>query len=212
MLQSILKYLDFISPSLLLLFVLTDKKVMRRRDYLFWFVVVQVLLNGTGDLLEKLKTENLYIYHINCAISFTILSGYFRSVLNFKKIDWIIGTIYLLFLTFLVIDIFTLENFNSFNSCSYGIAGFILVTYSFLYFLEQILQPTTTAITRSKDFWYVTAIFTYYASNFFIFISYNWLTQEYTTNIFAIIWRIHNVIFFIMCVYLYIGFKCKPSS
>ncbi len=211
MFQSILKYLDSISPSLLLIFILTDKKVMWRRDYLFWFIVTQVLLNGAANILEQLKIENLYIYHINCVVSFTVLSGYFRSLLKFKNINWITGIIYFLFFIFFVIDIITLENFNSFNSFSYGIVSFILVTYSFLYFLEQILRPTTTAITRSKDFWFVTAIFTYYASSFFIFISYSWLTREYTTHIFAVIWRIHNVIILIMCIYLYIGFKCKPS-
>ena len=209
--QNILKYLDFISPLLLLIFILINKKAIWRRDYLFWFIIAQVLLNGIGNILEEQKIDNLFIYRLNCIASFVILSEYFRHLLTFKKVNLIIGLVSLVFFICFAVDLIKLENFNSFNSYSYGLASFILTTYSFLYFLNQISQPTESVITQSKDFWYVTGIFTYYASNFFIFLSYNWLTQEYSTNIFALIWRIHNVILLIMCVYIFLGFRCKPS-
>lgn len=211
-LQNVLKYLDFISPLLLLLFMLASKKVTWRRDYLFWFIVSQVVLNGIGNILEEQKIDNLYVYRINCAVSFVILSEYFRHLLTFKRVNFIIGITCFLFFICFVVDIIKLETFSSFNSYTYGLASFILTTYSFLYFLNQISHPTAIIITKSRDFWYVTGIFTYYASNFFIFLSYNWLTKEYTTNIFALIWRIHNVILLIMCIYIFLGFRCKPSQ
>lgn len=212
-LQDILKYLDFIAPFLLLLYVLVKKDIIIwKRDYLFWFIVTQVILNGVGNILEEQKIDNLYIYHLNCAASFIILSEYFRHLLTFKRVNLTVGIVCILFIICFVVDVMKFENFNSFNSYTYGLASFILTTYSFIYFLKQILHPTTVVITRSKDFWYVTGIFTYYASNFFIFSSFTWLTQEYTINIFALIWRIHNVILLIMCIYLFIGFRCNKSS
>lgn len=210
--QNILKYLDFISPLLLLVYMLGSKQATWRRDYLFWFILSQVVLNGTGNILEEEKIANLYIYHINCVVSFLVLSEYFRHLLVLKKVNLIVGVICAVFFICFIVDIMKLENFNSFNSYSYGLASFILTTYAFIYYLNQISHPTGAVITKSKDFWYVTGIFTYYASNFFIFLSYNWLTKEYTTNIFALIWRIHNVILLLMCVYIFLGFRCKSSK
>ena len=189
-----------------------SKKITWRRDYLFWFILIQFILNGTGDILEEKKIENLYIYHINCVASFLILSEYFRHLLKLKRVNLIVGVICFLFFICFIIDVSKLENFNSFNSYSYGLASFILTTYSLIYFLNEISHPTGIVITKSKDFWYVTGIFTYYTSNFFIFLSFNWLAQEYTTNIFGLIWRIHNVILMIMCIYIFLGFRCKPSQ
>lgn len=212
MIQDVLKYMDSIGPTLLFIIILFRRHSGWKRDYIFWFILAQVIFNNTASFLEIKRMSNLYIYHINCVISFAILSAYFNKILLWKRITPIIIIVYILFFAFFIYDTIKLESFNSFNSYTYGIAGLVLITYSFLYFLEQILWPTTRTIIKSKNFWYVTAIFTYYASNFFIFISYKWLTEEYTINVFSLIWRIHNVILALICVYLYIGFRQKLTS
>ena len=210
-LREIFIWLDAISPLLILLFALANKKVMWWKDCLFWFVVAQATLNSIADILDRvLNAHNLYLYHINCAISFIILSSYFKRTLTLKKINLITVTTLIVFFLFFIIDIIRWESFDTFNSNSLGLASFILIAYCFLYYLEQILHPTTISITKSKDFWYVTGIFTYYASNFFIFISYNWLTQKGTKL--TLIWETHNVILLIMCIYILIGFLCKPTQ
>jgi len=208
--MDVLKYLDVISPSLLLTYMLISRRETWRRDYLFGYILTQVVLNGIGNILEEKKIENLFIYHLNCVVSFLILSEYFRHLLITRRINLVIRIICFLFFICFLVDLTYLEKFSSFNIHSYGLASFILTTYCFLYFLNQISHPTGIIITKSKDFWYVTGIFTYYTSNFFIFLSFNWLTQEYTTNVFGLIWRMHNVILMIMCIYIFLGFRCKP--
>lgn len=209
--QRILIWLDAISPLLLLLFVSVNKKVIGWKDCILLFVASQAILNSIADILDQvIDAHNLYLYHINCAVSFILLSLYFKQTLTIKKISPITITTLVIFLLFFIIDIIHWENFDTFNSNSLGLASFILIGYCFLYYLKQILQPTTISITKSKDFWYVTGIFTYYASNFFIFISYNWLTQNGAKL--DLIWKTHNVILLIMCIYIFIGFKCKPTQ
>ncbi len=101
--QEILIWLDAISP-LLLLFALANKKIMGRRDCLFWFIVAQAVLNSVADILDQgFNAHNLYLYHINCAVSFILLSAYFKGTLALKKINLITITTLVIFLLFFTI-------------------------------------------------------------------------------------------------------------
>jgi hypothetical protein len=212
-LMILLIYLDTIPSLLLLLYLLPNYKTLwRRRNYVFFFILSQFILNLTAGILERYRIENVNIYHLNCVVSFLLLSEYFKSIVLFKQIKRIANMVGIIFFICFVIDITTIENFNTFNSYSYGLASFILTTYSLIYFLKQISYPTEIVITKTKDFWFITGIFTYYACNFLIFLSINWIIQTYSITIFDLIWRIHNVILAIMCIYFFFGFRCKLNQ
>lgn len=212
MLVQIPKYLDVISPLLLVLFALAQGKVTSGRDYIFLFVVVQTLLNGFATVLYQLFDKpNLYIYNINCVVSFFILAAYLASILQFQRKYLLASVVFTLFIGFLIFNAVVLENFiTEFNSNIYGLVSFLLVMLCFLYYLGKLKNPTTKNITKSTDFWYVTGILTYYTSSFFIFITFNNLTQSNNNGV-RYLWPIHNVLFFIMCVYFFIGLLCKRS-
>ena len=212
MLNELLKSLDVISPLLLLICIHTSKKIVVRRDFFYWFIVTQAVLNNYAYILDQhLDKDNLYVYHINCAISFLIISEYFQNLLSIRKIKLVISFILLFFIVFYIVNVFLWEDFNTFNSNSLGLASFIIILYCFLYYREQIIHPATKKIIKSRNFWYVTALFTYFSSSFFIFITYRYLTQSGVHNL-GILWKIHNVFFFIMSVYIFIGFLCQPSQ
>jgi hypothetical protein len=208
------KYLDVVPPLLLILFGLFSPQVTIRKDYLFWYLVVQTLLNTISMIIYLVYNgNNLFFYNTNCILSFLILSAYFASILQFKDTRPVIIGVAGLFLVVLIFNAIKFENIiDQFNSNMYGLAAFILVVYCFLFYLQNLLNPNQD-IVQSVDFWYVTGILTYYASSFFIFITFNYLTQsntQYNTGI-KILWPIHNLLFLVMCGYLFKGMLCKRS-
>jgi hypothetical protein len=48
------KYLDIISPLALLVFALLRGNIQLRRDYIFWFIMCQALINGIAIIYDKL--------------------------------------------------------------------------------------------------------------------------------------------------------------
>lgn len=204
------KYLDSISPLLLVLYLLLSRTRMEKRDYLFWFLLAQTLINGYAIILDQLLDRpNLYLYHANCALSFLILSAYFRHILTFGRAKSIVFSILFLFSLFFIVNLLLWEDLSTFNSNSFGLASLILVAYCFLYYLENLIYPKPFLITKTRNFWFVTGILTYYASSFFIFITYRSLTEQEIKDI-GILWQIHNVVFLVLCVYLLIGYQYKP--
>ncbi|KAA5538566.1 hypothetical protein [Adhaeribacter rhizoryzae] len=209
------KYLDVVPPFLLILFALANPQISVRRDYIFWYLVVQTLLNTISMIIYQVfDGSNLIIYNTNCVIVFLILSGYFANLLQFKDTKKVIIGVAVLFLVVLIFNALKFEHIvDQFNSNMYGLAAFIVVVYCFLYYLQNLLNPTKD-IVKTVDFWYVTGLLTYYASSFFIFITFNYLMQsnsQYNTGI-KILWPIHNVLFLVMCGYLFKGMLCKRSQ
>jgi hypothetical protein len=204
------KFLDSIPPGGLVAYAMISGRVSWR-DFIFQFLLLQTVLNTTANILQHFyDLPNLYLYHTNCILSFLILSGYFMELLSFRFARPVLLLVIGLFLVFVVIDIIFWEGLDSFNSNSYSVASFIIIAYCLLYYYQKLTNPATMSIFKSRDFYYVTGLLTYFTSCFFIFVSYRKLTQENVANL-GLVWRIHNVVFLIMCLYILIGFLCKPS-
>ncbi|RDC62872.1 hypothetical protein AHMF7616_01471 [Adhaeribacter pallidiroseus] len=209
MLSEITKFLDVISLLLVVVY-LFQNQLNCKRDYIFWFILTQTIINGTANFYDKILLQNnLFLYHLNCGASFLILSIYYFRISAFKSIRFFILVMFFVFTVFFTVNILTWENLQSFNSNSYSVASLFIVIYSFLYYLENLLRPATVAITKSKDFWFITGFFTYYASCFFIFVTFKKLTQSNTKDV-GLLWQIHNVLYLILCIYLFKGIICKP--
>lgn len=209
MLLEITKFLDVISLLLLVVYLFKNQLHLKR-DYIFWFILAQTLINGVANFYDKVLLENnLFLYHLNCGASFLILSIYYFHVTTMKRLQSFILVMFFVFTVFFTVNILTWENLQSFNSNSFSVASLFIVIYSFLYYLENLLRPATIAITKSKDFWFVTGFFTYYASSFFIFVTFKKLTQSNTKDL-GILWQTHNILYLILCIYLFRGIICKP--
>jgi hypothetical protein len=205
-----MNYLDSLAPAVLLILVLV-KRIDFRHDYVVHFIAVQFLCNFLasvlGDLLDH--DNNLYVYHLNCFVSFVLLSLHFRQV--FRNVTYQKATLVILimFVGFFLLNVSLWEDLFVFNSNSFAVASFLITSYSLMYYLENLTNPPRENMVHSRVFWYTTGLFTYYTCSFFIFITYRRLTQNNISDT-AILWRIHNVVFLIMCVHLFIGILCKP--
>jgi len=209
MLSQITKFLDVISPWLLLIFFLVKIKKDLRRNYIFWFILFQTSVNTVSIVYDQyLFLSNLHFYHLNCAVSFFILTIYFSTILKFNHVHNILYGVLILFGALCFVNIMLWEDLRTFNSNSYSLASFIIVVYSFLYYLENLLRPATIDIAKSQNFWYVTGLFTYYAGSFFIFLTFKKLTFLNLKNL-GFLWQTHNILFLILCIFLARGIICQ---
>jgi hypothetical protein len=202
-------YFDTVPPLLLLILAIT-LMVRPKRDYVFYYICCQFIFNGYANLLNELLRDNLFVYSLNFSWSYFILSLYFIDIYNSPVLTRLILFIVVLFQ---VDSLFNIEQVTSeitFNSISFGIISLLITFYCLLYYTKQLSTQPKENILHVRDFWYVNGIFTYYASNFFIFLTFNTLVNRHYTNI-GIIWKIHNVVFLVMCIYFFVGLQCKPS-
>jgi hypothetical protein len=177
-----------------------------------WYIAAQAGLNSIAWVLDQVfDCRNLPLYHLNCLISFLILSAYFSTILHFSKARFMLLVVLALYMVFFFVNLMLWESIWAFNSNSFSIASLILITYCFLFYLEKLIHPATTNIAESRDFWYVTGIFTYYAGSFVILGTYRVFTQLHVKNL-GVLWQAHNIIFLILCLYLFKAILCKPSQ
>ena len=204
----LINYLDTLPPLIILLFALYNKGL--RGSFIFHFLVIQLVCNLASNILNELDRGNLYMYHINCLLSVYALSLFYIRLFNTSATKRTISVVAIIFTCFFLYNIYIWEPIAVFNSNSFGMASFILCAYALFYYLKLLKSSAEDNILTSANFWFNTGIFSYYTINFFIFLTYNKLTQEKLPML-GIIWQLHNVIFLIMCVYIFIGTLCKRS-
>ncbi len=207
--RKFIDYLDTVPPFLLLIVAfVTIGRI--RRDFILYYLACQFFFNGYANLLNELIFDNLFVYSLNFAWSYFILSQYFSKIYGSRRLSWLISALIIPIQWSLVETLQTSRTIAFFDSTSFGIVSLLITLACLIYYARQLATKPQEDILTVRDFWYVNGIFTYYTSNFFIFLTYRTLTYLQPSNI-SIIWRIHNVVFLIMCIYFFIGFRCKTS-
>lgn len=179
------------------------------QKYICFYLLLQVALNSVCSVLAAERINNILLYQANCLASLIFITLFFNEVVPafkrhgwFKLLSWSLVTILAVYMIF--------ENKNVFNSHSFSYTGLIIVLYSLLFFYNKITHPSLTKITKEPVFWFVTGFFIYYSATFMIFVSYSVLTEEQKIDV-NLLWRLHNIIFLIMCIYISVGYLCNTS-
>jgi len=203
-------YFDTV-PPLLLLIVAFAMARQWKKDCIIYYLWVQFIFNGYANLLNELLLDNLFVYSLSFSWSFFILSLYFAELYSSIKLKAIILSIVVIFQIYSLNYVQPATIQASFDSISFGLMGLLITVYSLLYYAKQLRNQPKENILYVPHFWFVNGIFTYYASNFFIFLTFDTLINRHYTNL-SIIWRIHNVVFLVMCIYFFIGLQCRNSQ
>ncbi|WP_338870970.1 hypothetical protein WBJ53_24165 [Spirosoma sp. SC4-14] len=169
------------------------------------------MFNGYANLLNELMFDNLFVYSLNFSWSYFVLSLYFAKLYSSTTLRVIILSIVMIFQIYSLNHVQPATIQATFDSISFGLIGLLITIYGLLYYAKQLGNQPKENILYVPDFWFVNGIFTYYASNFFIFLTFNTLINRHYADI-SIIWRIHNVVFLVMCIYFFIGFQCRSSQ
>ena len=214
---SILNYIDTAAPLLTLFFFIKPfKKLAKELRFIFWFVAVQFITNLVSSLCEMLYIwsnhsivwSNYSIYALNIVLSFGVLSYLFYQ-LNIPVIKKLAPVFSILFTICAVFSLAKGDGVSSYNSILSALASFVITAYCLIFFYWRLVKDTRlTGLTNSSFFWIVIGLFTYYTGSFFIFISYNYLIAK-EFNAIGILWRFHNVLLTIFCIYTIYGLTCK---
>jgi len=206
---TIFNYIDIGAPLFTLLFFIKPfKQLPRELLYIFAFVAVQFITSLIATILEKLVITNYSVYLVNIILSFVILSVLFYEIGN-PLIKRLFPFTSLLFLGFATVSIANGDGLGTYNSAISASASFIITAYCLIFFYWRLVRDTQySGLTESAFFWIVIGIFTYYTGSFFIFISYKYLIVR-EASIIGILWRFHNLLLTIFCIYTIYGLTCK---
>lgn len=180
----------------------------RELHYIFLFVCAQFITNLAASILELAKVNNYGMYSANIIITFSLISLMFYSLIN-KKIDKIISGCSILFFLIFIVSLLNGDGIDYFNSIISAVASFIISAYCLIYFYWKLVNDDrSTGLTKSAFFWIAVGLFTYYTGSFFIFMSYKFLIVQ-EPNVIGILWRFHNVLLTIFCIYTIYGITCQ---
>ncbi len=172
--------------------------------FLFYMIML-VMVECTAAVLHHFHRPNLYIYNVFSLLSFSFLFWWFRSVLENKQ--WIILTIYSLFLGSYLYSIFTLDiNETLFPiPLMIGTVGIIIV--SGLYFYDLLRSDEVIYFMRLKEFWITVGLLLFYVAFLPLFLFQQVLFTRLSE--FALVIMILNIILYVSFSY---AFLVKPPN
>lgn len=208
----IIQYLDIVSPFLALFAMFLTKKHRDEKNvYLLIFLVVQIAFNAFAKyLMFKQAPSNIIVYKTNAFFSYITVTAYLINIYTPLLSSVFLKTIkissLLLSLPFLFILI--LEDDTFFASSSFSYLSLVISILCFIFYFYKLANPKEENIMKSGHFWSISGLLLYYAGNFFIFFYYKIFTSNRVDDL-QTLWLIHNVIFFIMSIFLVFSFKLK---
>ena len=107
-----------------------------------------------------------------------------------------------LFFTFVAVNFVFFESpVQLFSSRLFTVEAIVLLFFCIYFYLNAITQERNEKLSRQPVFWIVTGLSVYEAVNFFIFLLFTYLANNYT--IFAKnIWNLHNISYIILCIFI----------
>ena len=214
MLLDIINFLDVLAPLAALLFFPGRKnRQLGEHIFIVLYLCTQLAFNALAKywMYVYVGQPNCFIYQINGCVSMVVLSAYF-SVKYLRTITKPAHRIIflcsagaaILMLALLV----SFENNKVFTSQSYGFIALIINAYSVMFYYQKLRNQVIEHITSTRSFWFISGLFIYYSGSFFIFLTYKVFTITANQH-FSILWSVHNIILFIMCILMSKGFLCR---
>lgn len=206
---NILKYLDVIAPFFALILFLLNKELLKEKAirYMYLFLIVQIVFNGISIGIGLFRNGNTHIYfHLNCLFSFYLILSYFEEIKILTK-KLLLSILFIsIYISYLIME----DGFFRFNSMGFSLASLIIVILCFKYYYFLLKNPQLDSFFNSNVFWITTGLFTYYVCNFIIFSTFGYMTKIAPHA--GYLWRFHNVVLFILCIYLIKGISCKKKE
>lgn len=148
---------------------------------------------------EWLQTNN-HLYNTHSIVRFFLFSIFFLRLKQQNR-PWIQRGLMVFFSIFIVVNFAFFEDYFNFSQLSSRLltveASVILLLCVQFYFLRLKEEH----YDLNYPYWFVTGMSVYYAVNFFIFLFHTTVSEQLQD--FAIsIWKIHNITFVIMCIFI----------
>lgn len=213
----ILNILDSLGPALAVGILVSYKRTLPKEIWLILiFCLVQLVCNTIATIIERLAIpnsffllqNNYWVYKLNSMSCFLIVLYLFaRHLLHFRPT--LLYALLLLYALASVLLIIRGDGVFQFNSVSSALESIVIVALCLYFFYSKLINThEEVSIPETSIFWCVVGIFTYYAGAFFIFISYKYFIGSNNSTV-GVLWRFHNILLFICCLYISYGILCK---
>ncbi|MFL9484899.1 hypothetical protein ACI6Q2_19095 [Chitinophagaceae bacterium LWZ2-11] len=210
-------FMGVIAPSFVLFPIIAAffkyQVIKKEFKIFFYYLVLTALINGVSIYLAKRHIANLPLLHANTIIEAIILLYFFKLVFQGKAITkWIIGLM-IAFPVFCCINFIFFQSIHSFNTYSRPIEAVMFIVLCMMYYWYQDENEQTVSWANNPLNWLISGLLLYFASEFLLFISSNYLLTHFSIRVNEIIWNIHASFLIIMYILFAIGFiKCKPKE
>ncbi len=200
-----------LSNLLPVLFFLMQKNASEKAKRVILYFCLFIIIHGIIYTLTKYRAPEfaLYFNHLFIPIEFFAISYYFHfsfgNMLH-KRIVLVTGLLFYSCWLF-----YTLNNpEEAFDSTVNGIESLIAISYSILYFYEQLRYPKTLFIYMQPSFWGVAGFFLFFTGSFFVFIYRQ--TSETVGNFLLQYVYIHAIFYMLRNILFSIGMVMKSEK
>lgn len=184
------------------LYILKYKKLDSLHKAIGVYLLLMLVVEGTGRLLSKLYNNNLILIPIFSFVELTFFMYLYNSYL-LKKNDKVllgVGTIGLIFIVaeFLQYFVFSTLDFKQFQPYSKVADNFIILIMALVFYYQKINSFNETKWTNFK---LNTAILAFFTLNTIIFLPFNFIING-SGNAKFYIWIINTMIILLFYIYL----------
>ncbi|HZH94465.1 MAG TPA: hypothetical protein VEY06_01210 [Flavisolibacter sp.] len=183
------------------------------------YLWMALVINIAADLIASFKIHfpdwaqsNNPLYNIHSIVRLTCFSCFFialqqPSFTQIKKLLPFIASGFII-INFTFFDDFFYAGNLSGNLLT--VEAYLLLVYCMVYYLSG-LNEEEKVLTSGFDFWVVTGLGIYVVINFFIFLFYvPMITQN--AQLAVAMWRVHNIAYIILCIFLAKAFYAVTTA
>jgi hypothetical protein len=175
-------------------------------------LVYCILNNGfTYYIFEIAKyKERFRIYDVFGIIELGCFLFFIKQIIKNKRIAKYLPLVFILFLSFNIIEYLFLSKKESFNSIASGIEAILIIILCLNYFYEQLKEANTLLIYTTHNFWIVIAFLIFFSGTFFLYIyTENTLQDKAFQNQYLII---NSAFYLLKSILFSIAMLMKPQS
>ena len=174
-----LHLLNLISGLLPIIFFLLFKQRNRKKELwvIFFYKIISFATDSFFLFFSKTKDTEFYLFSVFTIIEYALFSIFLYLNYESNRIKQFLIVISVVFLGFAGYNLINRAN-HKFDSLPASLESILIITYSILFFYEQLKNPENTFVYSSKKFWIVIAMLLYLAATFILFISTAYMSEQ----------------------------------
>lgn len=168
-------YLSYFSllPGLVI-FIYYFRKLYSVKSYRYLgFILVALLMTEITGRIFMSTGNNLFVFHINSIVDYSLISLIFISVINRSSFRKIVLIGLFLFYVFTFLNTLYLEPLDTFNSNVRWVQGIVTLLYCIYFFYTLFDDANVDDLLKYPFFWMASGMLIYFSGTLFLFIIEN---------------------------------------
>jgi hypothetical protein len=207
--NAIFEYVSWVISIPLIIGIFKRKYLERELKIIFYFLCNSVFFELISMTMYKYKIPNLYLFHLYVLTESFFIFWFYFEIFKKNLSPKIIPIIFIVFITFSLVDTFIWHNPFTFNSYAKTLECIIIVLYTVFYLYKTFDEFQDEDPSDTPIFWINAGFLFYFSGCLFLFTFSNFiLTQGKPMGM--IVWELHA--FFIVIMYSLISIGLWKSK